>query len=135
MFCYNNRGKGLESRFFNKFLFIDAKYRSKISSDQKRLFFAVSLYPLSFFANTPFKENLFSELAELMKHTIHWTNCTCSFSNAGSNVYNFVHSVHVYNNSIYLQNFYEKSNLFIVIKCRDGINQERKSNNVKKSLY
>ena len=28
---------------------------SKISSDQKRLFFAVSLYPLSFFANAPFK--------------------------------------------------------------------------------
>ena len=27
-----------------------------ISSDQKRLFFAVSLYPLSFFANTPYKE-------------------------------------------------------------------------------
>ena len=27
---------------------------SKISSDQKRLFFAVSLYLLSFFANTPF---------------------------------------------------------------------------------
>ena len=28
--------------------------RSKISSDQKGLFFAVSLYPLSFFTNTPF---------------------------------------------------------------------------------
>ena len=38
---------------FNNFLHIDA--RSKISSDQKRLFIAVSLYPLSFFANTPFK--------------------------------------------------------------------------------
>ena len=28
--------------------------QSKIKSDQKRLFFAISLYPLSFFANTPF---------------------------------------------------------------------------------
>ena len=41
----------------HSFLLIDATYRSKISSDQKRLFFAVSLYPLSFFANTPFDEN------------------------------------------------------------------------------
>ena len=37
------------------FLLIDATDRSKISKDQKRLFFAVSLCPLSFFANTPFK--------------------------------------------------------------------------------
>ena len=29
---------------------------SKISSEQKRLFFAVCLHPLSFFANTPFKK-------------------------------------------------------------------------------
>ena len=34
--------------------FIDAPDRSKISSDQKRLYIALSLYPLSFFANTPF---------------------------------------------------------------------------------
>ena len=34
-------------------------FRNKIRSDQKRLFFAVSLYPLSFFANTPFKLILF----------------------------------------------------------------------------
>ena len=40
---------------FNNFLLIDATDRSKISSVQKRLFFAVSLYPLSFFADTPFK--------------------------------------------------------------------------------
>jgi len=39
----------------NNSLLIDATVRSKISSNQKRLFFAVSLYPLSFFANTPFK--------------------------------------------------------------------------------
>ena len=40
---------------FNNFPLIDAiTDRSKNSSDQKRLFFAVSLYPLSFFTNTPF---------------------------------------------------------------------------------
>ena len=40
---------------FTNFLFIDATDRNKISSDQKRFFIALSLYPLSFFANTPFK--------------------------------------------------------------------------------
>ena len=39
----------------NNFLLIDATDRSKIRSDQKRFFIALSLYPLSFFANTPFK--------------------------------------------------------------------------------
>ena len=39
---------------FNNFLLIDATDRMKLSSDQKRLFFAVSLYPLSLVANTPF---------------------------------------------------------------------------------
>ena len=29
--------------------------KSKINSDQESLFFAVSLYPISFFANTPIK--------------------------------------------------------------------------------
>ena len=43
---------------FNNFLLIDATDRKKISSDQRRLFFAISLYPLSFFANTPFKDKL-----------------------------------------------------------------------------
>ena len=41
---------------FNDFLLIDATDRSKISGDQKRFFIAFSLYPLSFFANTPFKQ-------------------------------------------------------------------------------
>jgi len=41
--------------FFNNFLLIDATDKSKISGDQKRFFIAFSLYPLSFFANTPFK--------------------------------------------------------------------------------
>ena len=40
---------------FINFLLIDATDRSKISSDEKRFFIALSLYPLSFFANTPFK--------------------------------------------------------------------------------
>ena len=40
---------------FNNFLLIDATDKSKISSDRKRLFFALRQYPLSFFANTPFK--------------------------------------------------------------------------------
>ena len=39
---------------FNNFLLIDATDRSKISSDRWRFFIALSLYPLSFFANTPF---------------------------------------------------------------------------------
>ena len=43
--------------FFINFLLIDATDRHKISSDQKRFFIALSLYPLSFFANTPFKLN------------------------------------------------------------------------------
>ena len=40
---------------FNNFLLIDATDRSRISSDQKRFFIALSLYPLSIFANTSFK--------------------------------------------------------------------------------
>ena len=37
---------------FNHFLLIDATDRSKISSDQKRFFIALSLYPLSFFEDS-----------------------------------------------------------------------------------
>ena len=39
---------------FNNVLLIDATDRSKISSNQKRFFIALSLYLFSFFANTPF---------------------------------------------------------------------------------
>jgi len=42
---------------FNNFLLINAPARRKISSDQKRFFIALGLYPLSFFANTPFLNN------------------------------------------------------------------------------
>ena len=52
---------------FNNFLHIDATDRSKISSDQKRLFIAVSLYPLSFFANTPFKGSNCDRKSQLSK--------------------------------------------------------------------
>ena len=41
----------------NKFLLIDATDRSRISGDQNRFFIALSLYPLSFFANTPFNKH------------------------------------------------------------------------------
>ena len=40
---------------FNNFFLTDATDKSKISRDQKRFFIALSLYPLSLFANTPFK--------------------------------------------------------------------------------
>ena len=42
---------------FINFLLIDATDRSKISSNQKRFFIALSLYTLSFFTNTPFKKS------------------------------------------------------------------------------
>ena len=42
------------------FIQIQKEGRSKISSDQKRLFVAVSLYPRSFFANTPFNIKIYT---------------------------------------------------------------------------
>ena len=52
----NNRIPNLYGRYilryelrFNNFLLIDEIDKSKISSDQRSLFFTVSLYPLSFF--------------------------------------------------------------------------------------
>ena len=59
--------RSLVSVVFNNFLLIDATDRSKISSDQKRLFLALCLYPLSFFANTPFKFDLKHEV----QHKLH----------------------------------------------------------------
>ena len=50
--CYSVRD------VIKNFLFIDATDRSKIIGDQKRFFIALSLYPLSFFANTPFKSTI-----------------------------------------------------------------------------
>ena len=37
------------------FLILGATDRSKIRSNQHRIFFDEGLYPISFFANTPFK--------------------------------------------------------------------------------
>ena len=68
---------------FNNFLLIDATDRSKISSDQKRFFIASSIYPLSFFANTPFKINfLRSEWNETL--TLNYTFSSSSFSVLGT---------------------------------------------------
>ena len=50
---------------FDNFLIINATDRRKISSNQKRLFIAVSLYPLSFFANTPFNKTCDFALIEI----------------------------------------------------------------------
>ena len=57
--------------FFNNFLLKDATDRSKISSDKKRLFVAVCLYPLSFFANTFFKTLILSVMGKRMLF-FHW---------------------------------------------------------------
>ena len=53
---------------FNNFLLIDATDRSKISIDQKRFFIALSLYPLSFFADTPFIWTLDFKYRVLLTH-------------------------------------------------------------------
>ena len=42
--------------FFNNFLLIDATDRSKISSDQKRFFIALSLYPFHFSRTLPLRK-------------------------------------------------------------------------------
>ena len=49
----------------NVFLLIDSTDRSKIISDQKRLFIALTLYPLSFYANTPFKSKVYFSTCSL----------------------------------------------------------------------
>ena len=62
---------------FNNFLLIDATARSKISSDQKRFFSALSLYPLSFFANTPFNFTSLSFFVAL--NTYIWNSFSFCF--------------------------------------------------------
>ena len=52
---------------FSNFLHIDAIDRSKIICDQKRFFIALSLYPLSFFANTPFNIHFFRDTLRILK--------------------------------------------------------------------
>ena len=53
--------------------------RSKISGDQKRFFIAFSLYPLSFFANTPFNEvNEVNEVNEISEvNEVNEDNKSC----------------------------------------------------------
>ena len=69
---------------FNNFLLIDATDRSKIRSDQKRFFIALSLYPLSFFANTTFNDNpLFTIVTEkgcFQKRLFRFSFFSLSFS-------------------------------------------------------
>ena len=55
--------------FFNNFLLKDATVRSKISSDQKRFFISLSLYLLSFFANTPFKNQFMCNKSLLFRNS------------------------------------------------------------------
>ena len=61
---------------FSNFLLIDATGRSKIRSDQKRVFIALSLYLLSFFANTPFNEIL--NFTKLIISFLFHINSMCS---------------------------------------------------------
>ena len=65
---------------FKNFLFTDETDRNKISDDQKRFFIALSLYPLSFFANTPFNNVLIMpfvffflcNLVDMDPDIMHW---------------------------------------------------------------
>jgi len=57
------------------FLLLDATDWSKIRSDQKRFFIALSLYPLSFFANTHFNKVLFYHKNCTYKN-FTYKNCT-----------------------------------------------------------
>ena len=59
---------------FINFLLIDATDKRKISSDQKHLFIAFSLYPLSFFANTPFKLMVWLNRSKTGLTVCQWTN-------------------------------------------------------------
>ena len=81
---------------FNNFHLIDATDRSKISSDQKRFFIAFSLYPLSFFANTPF-------------------NCNCSLE--ALNISTCIGKV-ITSNSLQVSFYFQPgSNIFLAINC------------------
>ena len=60
---------------FNNFLLIDATDRSKISGDQKRFFIALRLYPLSFFANTPFNMHIKIIKREYIPLSNHQIEC------------------------------------------------------------
>ena len=59
---------------FNNVLLIDATDRSKISSDQKGFFIALSLYTISFFANTPFNTILYFIFFQKLYNTANQNN-------------------------------------------------------------
>ena len=117
---------------FNNFLLIDATDRSKISSDQKHFFIALSLYPLSFFANTPFKyefrklftfnfgfftkvicafllqENML-ELSEI--NTLKYSNVQCTVYSVQCTVYAYLsYHVHLESRHSYLGDEHETKN-------------------------
>ena len=56
------------------------RYRSKIRSDQKRLFIAVGLSPLSFFANTPFKRTVVNKGIAIFVLSIIWNAAFIPFN-------------------------------------------------------
>ena len=71
---------------FNNFLPLDATDKSKIRSDQKSLFIALSLHPLSFFANTPFKRTTgvtsYFDLSDSQRYPLNllnWGFSVCHF--------------------------------------------------------
>ena len=67
-FFYDPNRLVVYCNFLNLFGLTDG---SKISSDQKRLFFAESLYHLLFFANTPFNPNIKGLYLQV---TLHFKN-------------------------------------------------------------
>ena len=89
---------------FNKFLLIDATDRSKISGDQERFFIALSLYPISFFANTPFKFTAISLKPLFAVSQQYLLNLYCRFTTGPLslcsilNDKNFFNQLFVYNN-------------------------------------
>ena len=78
---------------FINFLLIDATDRSKISSDKRRFFIALSLYPLSFFANTPFKRIEFLYICNPMSSTLDISNYSVGSNDLSLKYQWFTHQV------------------------------------------
>ena len=98
--------------FFNNFLLIDATDKSKISSDQKRFFITLSLYPLSFFANTPFKPlgcSLIWIISDLTTNllAIHWYQSYFSKIAVASEKANFAQRIPAQRYKIFLQTLFK----------------------------
>ena len=84
---------------FNNFLLTDATDKSKISSDQKRFFIALSLYPLSFFANTPFNKSICAFQSMHKKKVISTRDYGMNLWPRGSSSFSFIW-VHIRNSNI-----------------------------------